>query len=126
MGRISYEETLKLGKGEWPFKSLKTFVFTRRKFKDGKEITFVNENLIQMIENLRRKSGKDIWLFGGGSFIKTMRDNDLVDEYVITTVPVFLGNGIRLFQEGNVENKLKLITIDRTKDIVQSHYRIIR
>jgi len=83
MGRISYEETLKLGKGEWPFKSLKTFVFTRRKFKDGKEITFVNENLIQMIENLRRKSGKDIWLFGGGSFIKTMRDNDLVDEYVV-------------------------------------------
>lgn len=126
MGRSSYEETLKLGNGEWPFKEQTTFVFTSKQYPNQEKIIFANQEAIQLIKNLQNKSGKNIWLFGGGRFIKTMRDNDLVDEYIITTVPVFLGDGIQLFQESSMENKLQLISLDRTKDIVQSHYRVIR
>jgi len=126
MGRVSYEETLKLGKGDWPFKNHKTYVFTSKQRKNEKGIFFVNDNPINLIKELGNGEGKNIWLFGGGRFIKTMREHNLVDQYIITIIPVLLGKGIRLFQDVDMENKLLLLTSEKYKDIVQSHYKVIR
>lgn len=126
MGRVSYEETLKLGIGNWPFKDHTSYVFTRSERENDKNIFFVNENPIQMIVDLQKKEGKDIWLFGGGNFIKTIRESNLIDEYIITIIPVFLGKGIRLFQDVSNDNKLQLFGSKICKDIVQTHYKVIK
>lgn len=126
MGRKSYDETLKLGNGEWPFKNLKTIVFTRQEIDNKAKIYFSSKNPQTVIDNLLSEKGKNIWLFGGGTFIKSMREYNLIDEYIITTIPIFIGNGIRLFQDINMENKLELISSSKYNDIIQSHYKVIK
>jgi len=126
MGRVSYEDTLKLGNGNWEFRNHKTYVFTHRNIENQNGVRFVFESPKQVIKKLRKENGKDIWLFGGGNFIKTMREYNLIDEYIFTIIPVFLGKGIRLFQDINRGNKLELIATDIYNDIIQCHYKVIK
>lgn len=126
MGRISYETTLKLGNGVWPFDSHKTYVFTSKNNVDKDSIKFTQVSHDILIKELLREEGKDIWLFGGGHFIQSMRDSNLIDEYILTTIPVLLGKGIRLFKDVDVENKLELIKYNKYNNIIQMHYKIIK
>jgi len=122
MGRKSYDVTLELGKGIWPFENLHSYVFTRSERDDVKSVSFVNESLEDFLKNETSKEGKDIWLFGGSSFIKETRRLNLVDEYIITTVPVFIGKGIKLFDVVDNEVDLTLKEVSKINDIVQCHY----
>lgn len=126
MGRKSYDVTLKLGNGVWPFENKKSLVFTRQQIADKKNIIFTNEDPIITIKNLRKQEGKDIWLFGGGSFIKMMKEADLIDEYIITTIPIFIGNGIKLFEEVEKETTLELVSVEQVNSIVQTTYTVKR
>ncbi len=126
MGRKSYEDTLKLGNGEWPYKNMKTFVFTSKTLKDTKNIIFTTKSPSEVIENIQKQLGKDIWLFGGSRFIQSMRYLNLIDEYIITTIPKMIGEGIGLFQDVDIENELELINVEKCKNIVQSCYKVMK
>jgi dihydrofolate reductase len=45
---------------------------------------------------LRRKEGKDIWLFGGGDLFRSLLALGLVDTVEVAVIPVLLGGGIPL------------------------------
>lgn len=47
----------------------------------------------------------------------------MVDEFVISIIPTFLGNGIRLFKEGRPEQRQELIkSTEFTTGLVQLWY----
>jgi len=50
--------------------------------------------------------------------------NDLVDEFIISIIPILVGNGTRLFKEGRPEQLLEFINA-KTFDtgLTQLHYR---
>ena len=123
-GRISFDDTKKLTNGSWPFVDQDTYVFSRGNYENEKGITFVNGDIEGLIEKLRIQSEKDIWLFGGGGLIKYCREHNLVDEYVITTIPTMIGSGKRLFHSVKESNDLELINLTECKSIVQTHYRV--
>ena len=60
------------------------------------------------IKQLREKPGKDIWICGGANIVQQLMEEDLIDRYHITVIPTLLGAGIRLFENGRSERKLKL------------------
>src|SRR6266446_2967524 len=63
MGRKTYEMALKLGGGNVSTPGIRTYVFSRMQEageRDG--LTFVNEPPKRLVEGLRKKEGKDIWL----------------------------------------------------------------
>ncbi len=124
MGRKSYETTLKLGNGTWPFLDKKTIVFTKQALESTTNIQFINENPKEVLNTIKQLNGKDIWLFGGGSFIATCKELNLIDEYIITTIPIFIGNGVRLFNEVERETELELLSIENVNGIVQAIYRV--
>lgn len=126
MGRSSYETTMRLGNNEWPFKHHQSYVFTSKSLVDNEYITFLSTDPQKLILSLQKKKGKNIWLFGGSKFIESIRNCDLVDEYIITTIPVLLGEGIKLFLPSSTENQLFLKTITKTNNIVSSHYIVKR
>ncbi len=124
IGRKSYDDTLILGNGIWPFPQFQTYVYTRNTFENKDNITFVNNNPVEHVKSLIKEKGKNIWLFGGGSFIKTLREQNLIDEYIITIIPKMIGKGIKLFQEIEGYHELEVLYSKRTKNIIQTHYKV--
>lgn len=85
------------------------FVFSRTlRQQDCPGVTVVSENQKEVVESLRRKTGKDIWLFGGGELFRELRDAGLVDTVEVAIIPVLLGEGIPLLPSPARKATLKL------------------
>ena len=81
----------------WPYKDKETYIVTRNPYDFEKNIHYITDNIIEEIIQLRQKEGKDIWLAGGGRLTTILLNNDLVDEMIITVIPIIMGRGISLF-----------------------------
>ena len=110
MGRKTLEVGLKMGGGSLPASSMAYYVFSHSK-PPGKSHgwTFVNESPPAFIAKLRRHSGKNIWLMGGGELARDFLKADLVDELHLGVVPVLLGKGIPLFPSGFPQRDFALV-----------------
>ena len=107
----------------FPYKDKTTYVVTRNPLSEKENIHFVTDNIIDTVLNLREKEGQDIWLVGGGELITMLLNKDLIDEMVITYIPVILGNGISLFPNSPKESKWKLgNSIQFTNGVLQAIY----
>lgn len=91
---------------------------------DGIDVTFVNGDAESILAQARARTEKDIWLVGGAQVARMFINADLVDEYVLTVVPVFLGAGVRLF-EGITNTRPLALQETRTfdKGLAQLIYR---
>ena len=61
-----------------------------------------------MVKRLKEENGKGIWICGGANLIQQLVNEDLIDYYYITIIPILLGSGIRLFENAQHEIKLRL------------------
>src|SRR5207248_1769710 len=59
-------------------------------------VEFANDAIGPFVSRLREQPGKDIWLMGGGDLIASFLDEQAIDEFVVSVVPVFIGDGIPL------------------------------
>jgi dihydrofolate reductase len=105
MGSKTYQQVLSFG--EWPYKGLKTFVFTHQKLKDDKNVEFISGSIPKAITGIKKQSTKNIWLVGGGNLITEFVKQKLIDEFQIFIMPLFLGAGIPILQESVKMNSLK-------------------
>jgi dihydrofolate reductase len=87
----------------------KTFIFSRTlRQQDYPAVTIIAERIEETVAALRVESGKDIWLFGGGSLFRSLLDAKLVDTVEVAVVPVLLGSGIPLLPPPAKQTKLIL------------------
>ena len=94
-------------KGATP--GVKSFVFSRTlRQEDYPGVTIVAEGVEEKVAALRAESGKDIWLFGGGSLFRSLLDAGLVDTVEVAIMPVLLGEGIPLLAPPATQKKLHL------------------
>jgi len=97
MGRKTAAGWVKMRKsGEVPDSpGMANYVFSRR-WKPGERDGFevVNGSLTAFVSKLKQRSGKDIYLGGGGGLTRGFLQEDLVDELFIGIGPVLLGDGI--------------------------------
>jgi dihydrofolate reductase len=90
---------------------------------DGVE--FVTESISTFAERLRKHAGKNIWMMGGGEIIGSFLDEQAIDEFIITVVPTFIGEGIPLIAPRHCEVPLRLLSLRRFRDgVVQLHYDV--
>ena len=75
--------------------------------RDG--VVFVNETPSAVVERIRAKRGKNIWLMGGGELARDFLKEDLVDELYLGVVPVLIGEGLPLFPPGFPQRNFKLV-----------------
>jgi dihydrofolate reductase len=107
LGRRTFEAMARSGNAGMP--GMKAFVFSKTlRQSDYPEVTIVGENLEAIVAGLRRQSGKDIWLFGGGSLFRSLLDAALVDSVEVAVIPVLLGGGIPLLASPAKLKKLHL------------------
>ncbi len=122
MGGATYKEVLGFGV-PWPYPDKKNYVFTRSNYPADENVSFVGDNIGQFIRDLKKASGKDIWLIGGGKINSMMMAEDLIDEMIISVMPITIGEGIPLFSKISHEQKFKLKdhTVYET-GVTQWHY----
>jgi len=110
MGRKTYEVGLKMGGGSLSESKMAMYVFSHSQ-APGKRggVTFVNESPKSFVEKLRKRSGKNVWLMGGGELARDFLKEDLVDELYIGIVPVLIGEGIPLFPSGFPQREFTLL-----------------
>jgi len=59
----------------------------------------VDGDLAPAVRSLKEESDGDLVVFGSGTLIRALAENDLVDEYRLLIFPVVLGAGKRMFGE---------------------------
>ncbi len=69
--------------------------------------TLISGQVVQEVRKLKEQAGKDIMIDGSSVLLRTLMENDLVDEFILHVYPLILGGGKRLFPEGKRLN-LKL------------------
>ena len=81
------------------YKGKNTYIITHNPdlVKGGDNIFFISNNVVEEVSALKEKNRKDIALIGGSEVIKMFLKADLIDEMIILTVPILLGDGISLF-----------------------------
>ena len=125
LGRKTYDKILSFG-NDFPHKDKKCFVITRQDKNPQNNIIFYKDNLVDLIRELKSTSGKNIFCDGGAEIVNSLMKDDLIDDYIISIIPVFLGKGIRLFDDYRKKMDLKLITSKSfVSGLVQFHYRRI-
>lgn len=94
------------------FNANKIIVFSKTLDKaEGKNTEIVRTNLKDEILKLKREKGKSI-LTGGADIPAQLIQLGLVDEYRIVVHPVIAGEGRRLFEGIDLQEKLKLKLVE--------------
>ncbi|MGK0209279.1 MAG: dihydrofolate reductase [Patescibacteria group bacterium] len=107
MGNSTYKQIQTFG--EYPYSDFDSYVFTRNlSLEKDSHVTYVHDSVKELISSIQKKSDKDIWLIGGGKLISSFLETDLIDEYILTVVPILLGKGIPLFSGDFGVRNLKL------------------
>lgn len=71
--------------------------------------TIIMKDAVTEIPKLKQEGDGNMFVFGSGILSKSLMKANLFDEYRLCVVPVFLGKGRRLFNEGLPYQKLKLL-----------------
>jgi len=122
LGRKTYDKVLSMGI-DWPYGDRKVYILTRTPKPDPGNIQFYSGSLPDLISSLKNQEGKHIYCDGGAETVHQLLQDDMIDELTISIIPVFLGDGIRLFKGGLQEKKLEFINAKTfEKGLVQLQY----
>ena len=104
-GRNTFDKVITFG--EWPYTKT-VFILSNslteipENLKGKAEI--VKGNIKGVVKNLNQQGYKNLYI-DGGKVIQSFLKEDLIDELIITRIPILLGKGITLF--GEVDQSLK-------------------
>lgn len=125
IGRKTYDYVVKeIGAAHYDNGQREVFIITRTPRPSVGKTTFYTGNLNELIQRLKSQGGKNLYCDGGAEVINELMQNDLIDEYIISIVPVLLGNGTKLFKDGRPEQLLEFVK-SKSFDtgLTQLHYR---
>ena len=125
VGRKTYDYVLKeIGSSHYDNGERDIYVITRTPKPNKGRVTFYTGDIAELVKKLKSENGKDIYCDGGAEVINELLKLDLIDEYIISIIPILLGNGTRLFKDGRPEQLLELIS-SKSFDtgLMQLHYK---
>ena len=70
-----------------------------------------NGDLVEEIANLKNKTGKDIIVYGGGTFVSALIKNNLIDELHLFVNPTAIGSGMPIFKELSSNQKFGVVGV---------------
>ena len=122
LGRKTYDWVM-TQVSAFPHADKNTYVITRRARPAINKTNFYTGNLKALIMKLKTETGADIFIDGGAEIINEILKDKLIDEFIISIIPILLGDGTKLFKDGRPEQELKLISTRHfEKGLVQLHY----
>jgi dihydrofolate reductase len=129
LGRKTYE----IFAAHWPyvtgddpiaakFNSVRKYVASRTLDRvDWNNSTLIKGDVVEGIKKLKREPGNELQVHGSGELIQTLLKHDLIDAFRLWTFPVLLGTGKRLFANGTVPARLRLVETQTSSTGVVLH-----
>lgn len=122
MGRKTYDKVLSFGI-EFPHKDRKCYVLSKSRTGSDDNVEYWNGNVSDLLNHIRQSAGANIFCDGGSEVVFELMKHHLIDQYVISIIPVMLGKGIALFKPGRETEKLTLTkSLSFPKGLVQLCY----
>ena len=78
--------------------------------------TVLNGDVVKEISELKRKVDGEILVYGSYQLVRTLLEQDLVDELRLVVFPVVLGIGQRVFDETSDKKALNLVSTRKIGD----------
>ena len=124
MGRKTFEKVCSFV-CDWPY-SKPVFVLSNsmKSIPEGYEgkVEPIKGSLSEVLESIHQKGCKHLYIDGGMTVQNFLRE-DLIDEMIITIIPILLGGGIPLFRELPKPLEFKHVKTEVFLNaIVQNHY----
>lgn len=122
VGSRTYEQMRTLG--AWPHDDRPVTVMSARALEPaGDSVTVTSLQPREVVDSLSLQGYGRLWLIGGGALAGAFERDGLIDEYVISYVPVILGSGVGLFGGRAAMRSLELVDQVAFLDgIVQCRY----
>lgn len=112
---------------EFPHADKTTYVITRSPRPAVGKTQFYTGDLKELLLKLKKESGKNIFIDGGAELVHALLKEQLIDELIISYVPILVGAGTALFKEGRAEQLLKFISVKSfDKGLVQVRYECLK
>jgi dihydrofolate reductase len=113
---------------DWPY-TVPVFVISNslqtipEKFKDKAEL--VKGDLNEIVQQIHSKGYQNLYI-DGGKTIQSFLNKNLINEIIVTIIPIILGGGIPLFSNINNMIHFKCVhTVLFSNHIVQNHYVLV-
>jgi len=122
VGRTAYGDG-----GDEAFFDLPTLVLTHRQppAEHNSKVTFVREGIMRALELATTAAGgKQVNVFGGANTAQQYLAAGLIDELRLTVVPIFLGDGLRLFGPDTPRRAGEIISSVATPTVTHLHLRL--
>jgi dihydrofolate reductase len=122
IGRKTYDWVTK--QVEFPHADKTAYVITRTPRPSIGNTFFYTGDIVELINKLKSEPGRNIFCDGGAEIVNELLKNNLIDELILSVIPVLVGEGTRLFKEGRPERALKLIAAKTFESgLVQLRYQ---
>ncbi len=88
----------------WPnvMTATKYVASNTRDSSDWQPTVFLNGDLAEKVKHLKETDGPDLHVMGSANMLQTLFKADLVDALELMIIPITLGQGKRLFQDGTI------------------------
>lgn len=106
LGRNTYDAVAQFN--EWPFEGKLVYVLTQRPLNSEYGERAVQGKLEEVLRTVQASGANTLYL-DGGEVVRQALQADLVDELVLSWVPVVLGSGVRLFADGLPASRWRLV-----------------
>jgi dihydrofolate reductase len=100
LGRITFEVICGFDI-DWPYNKPVFVLSTTLKKVPVKligKVEFINGSIKEIVKTLNEKGFHKLYI-DGGTTINSFLEEDLIDEMILTTIPILLGGGIPLFKD---------------------------
>ncbi len=89
-----------------------------------KNSILINRDVVKELKKLKQQDAPDLLVHGSSRLVQTLFANQLLDVLHIWTIPITLGKGKKLFEEGTPTQEWKLTeSVVSTTGVIMSSYR---
>jgi dihydrofolate reductase len=123
-GRKTFDKVRSFGP-DIPHADKKVYVISKSKVGIDGHVEYSNY-VVDLVKKLKSEKGKDIYCDGGAEIVTLLIRSGLFDRIIISVIPHILGDGIRLFKENNLEQRLSLKkSVSYPSGLVQLCYDVV-
>lgn len=116
---------------EWPYADKPVWVLSSRQLPappGGGDVRIVDASVEELRPELETAVGeKNLWIVGGGPVASQFADAGMLDDLIVTVVPVVLGAGKPLFERGLPGGPMRFVGAKPTPTgMVELRYELVR